>query len=357
MQKTKNLMITQWTLMPRSNEPRFSSNTFAMPLLEWHLLHGRSLPWMTRQPYDVWLSEVMLQQTQVATVLERYSSFKVRFPTIQSLALADVEDVLAQWSGLGYYRRARNLHACAQQLVMWLQTHADWPQEAHEWVAFPGIGQSTANAIVSACFDKVAPILDANAKRVLLRFSGKQEAGDKEAWNYAHLAMNVPSEKAAQYTQAMMDLGATVCMARAAHCLTCPLATNCKSVGWKKEITPRTAPKEKAASKRMVVFDWVLCLREVNGDVEVLLQQRDASSFWPELWVLPGVDERFSFVEKIEARQLKHELSHRSLRINVKVGTFTKDLQTNERWVSLRAIAERTIAVPSPVQALTGLED
>lgn len=337
--------------MRPSKESVFTPKTFAMPLLEWHSRHGRVLPWITKHPYDVWLSEVMLQQTQVATVMERYAAFKVCFPTIECLASAPVEDVLAQWSGLGYYRRARNLHACAQHLVAWMEKHGDWPREAEQWINFPGIGQSTANAIVSACFDKVMPILDANAKRVLLRFAGDLGAGDKEAWSHAYAAMEVEAKDAAKYTQAMMDLGATICTARKAHCTACPLKDGCKSKGWTKDAKIDTVKKEPSA-KQIVGFEWVLCTRTVAGTREMLLQQRDEMSFWPGLWILPKNDARFKLSAGSVPQELKHELSHRSLRIRVHAGVLVGDTLSNERWVSLSEIAERLIPAPSPVQVL-----
>ena len=341
--------------MPLSDDSPFSPVRFAVPLLEWHLHHGRSLPWMTKQPYDVWLSEVMLQQTQVSTVLERFAAFKKQFPTIEDLADARVEDVLAQWSGLGYYRRARNLHACAQGLSAWIAQHGDWPKEAHQWLAFPGIGRSTANAIVSACFDKVAPILDANAKRVLLRFAGDLEATDKAAWVYAQQAMSVDSEHAASYTQAMMDLGATVCTARKADCLRCPVMDNCKSAGWETAKAPKGSGKAQTSTskqrpvKPIVSFDWALCVREQR---EVLLVLRDESSFWPALWVLPEMSSRFELDEAAQVHSIKHELSHRSLRIRCQTAALTGAVDAMEKWVALADIRERKIPVPSPVAAL-----
>ena len=334
-----------------------------MPLLEWHSSCGRTLPWMTKHPYDVWLSEVMLQQTQVSTVLERYASFKKCFPTIEVLAASSVDDVLAQWSGLGYYSRARNLHACAKQLVAWKQLHRDWPQEASAWVAFPGVGQSTANAIVSACFNKVVPILDANAKRVLLRFAGALDANNKAAWEYAAEAMEVDSSQAAAYTQAMMDLGATVCKARRANCASCPLRVHCKSVGWE---MAKKAPRGKVidgllasekAPKPVVEFHWALCLRESLVGIEVLLQQRDQSSFWPALWVLPESCSRFSVDAGALPIGIKHELSHRTLRINANRAVLAGEAQSNERWVLLSDIAERKIPVPSPIATLVKAVD
>lgn len=335
-----------------SKDKVFSVGTFSTPLLDWHSHHGRMLPWMTKDPYDVWLSEVMLQQTQVSTVLERYASFQKRFPTIRSLAAVTVEDVLAQWSGLGYYSRARNLHSCSKALVAWLDTHGDWPKEANDWVAFPGIGQSTANAIVSACFNKVAPILDANAKRVLVRFAGELDANTKQAWAYAKEAMDVDSRKAAAYTQAIMDLGATVCRARKADCARCPLMPHCKSAGW--ELKKTTVAKKSAAktSKPVVVFDWAFCTRETGTQAEVLLQQRDESSFWPALWVLPAMGQRFVLVDGATAVVLKHELSHRSLRIEATPSTLKDKINSNERWVLLTDIADRKIPVPSPIAGL-----
>ena len=344
--------------MLHSKDSAFSSKTFAMPLLEWHFRCGRVLPWMTKHPYDVWLSEVMLQQTQVSTVLERYASFKKCFPTIENLAAASVEDVLAQWSGLGYYSRARNLHACAKKLVAWKVLHNEWPQEANDWVALPGIGQSTANAIVSACFNKVVPILDANAKRVLLRFAGDLEANNKSSWTHAIQAMDVDAMHAAAYTQAIMDLGAIVCRARKADCSHCPLSINCKSVGWemvkkspKNQIIEGLAMAVKPV-KPVVAFHWALCIQESLEGPQVLLQQRDQSSFWPDLWVLPELGSRFLIVKGTTPIAIKHELSHRSLRINAETSVLVGNIERHERWVLISDIAARKMPVPSPIATL-----
>lgn len=313
---------------------------FSQLLLEWHALHGRAFLWTTKHPYDVWLSEVMLQQTQVATVVERFAAFKDVFPTINALARASVEDVLAQWSGLGYYRRARNLHSCAQQLVVWIEEHGDWPKDSDIWISFPGVGRSTANAIVSACFDKIEPILDANAKRVLLRFAGDLEASEKEAWAYAALAMDVKPEQAAAYTQAIMDLGATVCTARKAMCTQCPLNANCRSVGW-----VRTSNALKKAANPEIIYDWVRCQK---GD-RVLMQQRDESSFWPALWVFPDTSDRFLLDSGVNADVKTHKLSHRTLHLTLRSASEVTHLHANERWVLINDVIERRLPAPAPV--------
>lgn len=318
----------------------FSKKTFAQPLLLWHAKNGRSFPWMTKQPYDVWLSEIMLQQTQVVTVLERFPRFKEVFPTVQALADSSVEEVLAQWSGLGYYRRAKNLHATAKCLSVWLAGHGEWPKSADQWLSFPGIGLSTANAIVSACFDTVAPILDANAKRVLLRFANDIDAGDKIAWKYATSAMDVRPEDAAAYTQAIMDLGATICMARKTLCMQCPLAKNCGSAG---STLPKVATREKVAKKE-ISFDWVCNIH--NG--KVLLALRNSSSFWPDLWVFPERDARF---KPATSTIVVHELSHRRLKLSIANESSDIEALDNECWVPLDDISNRILPVPSPVSS------
>lgn len=203
-------------------------------VVRWQAEHGRSsLPWQcTRDPYRVWLSEIMLQQTQVATVLDYYARFLARFPDVHALAAAPPDDVLALWSGLGYYSRARNLHRCAQQVV---QVHGGrFPATVAELSALPGIGRSTAGAIAAFCFGQRAPILDANVRRVLTRLLGfggdlAQAAQERALWQHAQdlLPTQQLDESMPRYTQGMMDLGAMVCLPRQPRCEACPLQAHC----------------------------------------------------------------------------------------------------------------------------------
>lgn len=203
---------------------------FSKPLLLWFTLHGRkNLPWQhPRTPYRVWISEIMLQQTQVQTVIPYFERFMQRFPNISDLALAHEDDVLSLWSGLGYYSRARNLHQTAKII---LQHHQGiFPNDYTLLNELPGIGPSTAAAILSQAFNKPAAILDGNVKRVLTRFfriqgHPEQTQVKKTLWELADSCM--PQENCADYTQAIMDLGATCCTTKNPHCPNCPLQKNC----------------------------------------------------------------------------------------------------------------------------------
>lgn len=205
---------------------------FALPLLAWYQQHGRrDLPWQNpRTPYRVWLSEIMLQQTQVKTVIPYFIRFINRFPDIRSLAGAEEDDVLALWSGLGYYSRGRNLHKTARMIC---ETHNGViPDKVSELTRLPGIGESTAAAIASLAYNQRTPILDGNVKRVLSRFFLISDSLElthvkQKLWKLADACM--PSQQCADYTQAIMDLGATCCLARNPTCELCPLQQNCQA--------------------------------------------------------------------------------------------------------------------------------
>ncbi|MGA8009466.1 MAG: A/G-specific adenine glycosylase, partial [Thiomonas sp.] len=220
---------------PRTHVPASTEQgprRFSARLVQWQRQHGRhDLPWKVRDPYRVWLSEIMLQQTQVAVVTDYFARFTARFPTVQALAAAPQDAVLAAWSGLGYYQRARNLHHCAQIVV---ETHGGaFPQTAEMLATLPGVGPSTAAAIAAFCFDERAAILDGNVQRVLCRSHGIDDpvpttATTRKLWALARLLLPEAKDIAA-YTQALMDLGATVCKPRQPLCMQCPFQTDCRA--------------------------------------------------------------------------------------------------------------------------------
>ncbi|HNK05571.1 MAG TPA: A/G-specific adenine glycosylase, partial [Giesbergeria sp.] len=240
-------------------------------VVRWQAEHGRSsLPWQrTRDPYRVWLSEIMLQQTQVATVLDYYARFLARFPDVHALAAAPQDDVLALWSGLGYYSRARNLHRCAQQVV---QVHGGrFPATVAELSALPGIGRSTAGAIAAFCFGQRAPILDANVRRVLTRLLGfdgdlAQAAQERALWQHAQdlLPTQQLDESMPRYTQGLMDLGAMVCLPRQPRCEACPLQVHCVA---RAEGTPEQYPVRTRKLVRQAQAWWLLQLQDAQGRV------------------------------------------------------------------------------------------
>jgi A/G-specific adenine glycosylase len=268
---------------------------FAERVIRWQRSHGRSgLPWQrTRDPYQVWLSEIMLQQTQVTTVLGYYDRFLERFPTVHALASAPSEDVLALWSGLGYYARARNLHRCAQVVV---DAHGgEFPRTAAALAELPGIGPSTAAAIAAFCFGERAAILDGNVKRVLARVYGYEgdlsnAVAERELWSMARslLPAGAPGPELdaamAGYTQGLMDLGATVCTVRRPACDACPAASMCRGLA---SGAPERFPVKTRRLKRGRRAGVLLWLQR---DDRVWLVRRGDSGVWAQLWTLPEFD-------------------------------------------------------------------
>jgi A/G-specific adenine glycosylase len=247
-------------------------------LLAWYEENARELPWRAdRDPYRVWLSEIMLQQTRVAAVIEHYQEFLRRFPTVEKLAAAREASVIAAWSGLGYYRRARMLHAAAK--VVARQYAGKFPDTAEGLRALPGIGRYTAAAIASIAFGEPVAVVDGNVERVLQRVSGEQLAGE-ELWTAANEVLD--GKRPGDFNQAMMELGATVCTPRAPACLTCPVLEICVTRG---EL--RAAAKVLPQKKREVHYS----LDHREGQVYLVKRPANAS-LMPRMWELPEVSGR-----------------------------------------------------------------
>ena len=264
---------------------RFDTTRFTDAILDWFELHGRTeLPWQQdATPYRVWVSEIMLQQTQVATVIPYYERFMARFPTLGSLAEADIDAVLEHWSGLGYYARGRNLHAAA---IACAQQHGGrLPDDIDALVALPGIGRSTAGAILSLSLGQHHAILDGNVKRVLARHRAVdgwpgRSGVLKRLWSVSESV--TPVDQAGPFNQAMMDLGATLCTRARPACPRCPVSIDCQALA---EGTPTAYPHKKPkvdVPTRRAVFWW---LRDEHG--AVLLERRPPSGLWGGLWCLP----------------------------------------------------------------------
>lgn len=261
---------------------------FAQAVLDWYQQHGRKdLPWqLQRTAYRVWISEIMLQQTQVMTVMPYFERFMQSFPTVQSLAEASEDEVLHHWSGLGYYARARNLHKAAGQIMH--EHGGEFPDEFDKVLGLPGIGQSTAGAILSQALGQRHAILDGNVKRVLARFHGVDgwpglNSVQQQLWQYAE--SHTPEQQPGNYTQGMMDLGATLCRRSKPACSQCPLASECVALrdGRVAEL-PASKPKKNKPVKtaRMLIL--------VNPKKQVLLEKRPPSGIWGSLWSLPELD-------------------------------------------------------------------
>lgn len=261
-------------------------SAFQQKILTWFDSQGRKdLPWQQDiTPYRVWLSEIMLQQTQVTTVIPYFKAFIEKFPTLESLASTPIDEVLPYWSGLGYYARARNLHKTAQLI----HQQQRFPDTLQELMALSGIGQSTAGAILSIAFNKSHPILDGNVKRVLTRYkaiegwTGNSEV-NKQLWDIS--TQLTPINRCADYTQAMMDLGATLCTRSKPACSVCPLTSHCLArINGTVSLLPTPKPK-KTLPVKQVIF---LLLR--NQDQQIFLEKRPPTGIWGGLWSLPEFD-------------------------------------------------------------------
>ena len=331
---------------------------FAGRVVRWQQSHGRhDLPWQrTRDPYRVWLSEIMLQQTQVATVLGYYERFLERFPHVSSLAQAHEDEVLALWSGLGYYSRARNLHRCAQEVVA--RHGGEFPRSAQQLAQLPGIGRSTAAAIASFCFGERVAILDGNVRRVLSRvlaFDGREQ----ELWTHAEglLPARRVAENMPRYTQGLMDLGATVCLPRAPSCLVCPLQDACAAA---KDGDPEQYPAKARKPKRTAQSLWLLRAHTPHGDV--WLHKRPATGVWAGLYSLPAFDSRAA-LEQVLPRELavrdgetfKHVLTHKDLHLHpVEVQVPRKRrLEGEGGWFA--ADEWPALGLPAPIRKLLSL--
>ncbi|HTH54168.1 MAG TPA: A/G-specific adenine glycosylase [Edaphobacter sp.] len=291
---------------------------FRRRLMAWYRAHARELPWRgTTDPYRTWVSEVMLQQTRVAAVIEHYHAFLRRFPTILALALAGEEEVLAAWSGLGYYRRARMLHKAAKFITE--ERGGVLPYTAAELRTLPGIGEYTCAAIASIAFGESIPVIDGNVERVLLRLIGRPKDGTAASRNLLQLQATalVPRRRmeknlnaAGDHNQAMMELGATLCLPRAPLCLNCPVFAMCKTRG--EHVTlPTAAQRSRPAA-------YLLSLRKRRTITEVLLERRaDDVSLMAGMYELPPLP-----IDVVEGREPMMRLRHSITQTNYYVQVY-----------------------------------
>jgi A/G-specific adenine glycosylase len=343
---------------------------FAPRLIAWQRRHGRhDLPWQnTRDPYRIWLSEIMLQQTQVSTVIPYYAKFLARFPDVAALANAPIDDVMALWAGLGYYSRARNLHRCAQAV---LERHGGaFPASPEALADLPGIGRSTAAAIASFAFGARATILDGNVKRVLARVFGVEGfPGEKRVenamWALAESLMPAPqasNDDVSAYTQGLMDLGATLCVRGKPDCARCPFAGDCvaQATGRQREL-PGARPKKTVPTR----LTWMLVLRDGGS---VLLERRPPSGIWGGLWSLPEAADETSLAERAygfgaepglqRLTPLTHTFTHFKLDIEPRCAVLARAAgaaliearDDDTAWVPLAQLDD--YGVPAPVRKL-----
>jgi A/G-specific adenine glycosylase len=338
---------------------------FAARVVAWQKHHGRhDLPWQkTSDPYRVWLSEVMLQQTQVATVRTYFTRFVERFPDVWQLAAASQDEVLGLWSGLGYYSRARNLQLCAQQVVT--QYHGQFPRRAEELQTLPGIGRSTAAAIASLCFGERVAILDANVKRVVTRVLGfdadlAQAVNERALWEAAGgllPAQRVARTSMMDYTQGMMDLGALVCLPKKPLCTTCPVLQQCRAA---ESGEPQRYPVRIRTLKRSSQSLWLLWLRRADGSV--WLYKRPPTGVWAGLYCMPVFDSDHELREALPVQLQKrlrmqpafrHVLTHKDLHLHPCVIDLHQRQRAEwgeGRWFS--ATQWPALGLPAPIRTL-----
>ncbi|MFT5452355.1 MAG: A/G-specific adenine glycosylase [Enterobacterales bacterium] len=347
-----------------STKPRLliKPKTFSQLVLTWFKQHGRKdLPWQHNPtPYRVWISEIMLQQTQVNTVIPYYLKFMETFPTLQALSSATNDQVMALWSGLGYYSRARNLHKTALELS---NNNPSLPDSLDALVALPGIGRSTAGAILSLSMNKKAAILDGNVKRVLARhFQVSGWPGNsavlKELWQLSEFL--TPQKSVNQYNQAMMDLGATLCTRSKPSCSVCPLINSC--LAYKHSNQADYPGKKKKKVLPIKHQNFYLLMNDAN---ELLMEKRPATGIWGGLWTPPSSDIDLE-IESYLSEQLnievsstemlpefRHTFSHFHLQISPIKASFSKFNGTNEsglRWDSIENWLDQ--GIPAAVRAM-----
>jgi A/G-specific adenine glycosylase len=332
---------------------------FAKHMVDWQRRQGRQhLPWQhIRDPYRVWLSEIMLQQTQVSTVLDYYPRFLQHFPNVAALAVAPQDDVLGLWSGLGYYSRARNLHRCAQEVVD--RFGGEFPKSAQQLMTLPGIGRSTAAAIAAFCFDERVSILDGNVKRVLSRMLGYDAdlavaASERELWALAERLLPQQAHDMPAYTQSLMDVGATLCQPRKVQCAACPVQGLCVAHAQER---PLAYPVKTRKLKRSSATLWLLWA--VNAQGQVWLYKRPTRGIWAGLFSLPVFDDEAGLLAACahgEAPQYidawKHVLTHRDLHLHPVRLRFAgeRSPQTEGQWVGAQDWSR--LGLPAPIRLL-----
>ena len=343
-----------------------AKGSFATEIVHWQVSHGRNnLPWQnTQDPYRVWLSEIMLQQTQVVTVREYFARFLNRCPDVQALAAASLDDVLGLWSGLGYYTRARNLHRCAQQVVG--EFGGQFPHSAAMLQTLPGIGRSTAGAISSLCFGERVAILDANVKRVVTRAQGfdadlAKAANERRLWEVA--TSLIPTAAEAQdpqamqrYTQGMMDLGATVCLPKKPLCLVCPVQPYCAAAA---QGQPEKYPVRTRTLKRSSQSIWLLWARGKDG--AVWLNKRPTPGVWAGLYCLPLMDSeaalQAALPPKLQATvaalpMVLHVLTHKDLYLHPRIVNFSASASVDDSGQWFLPDQWRDVGLPAPIRKL-----
>ena len=323
------------------------NNKFSKLISNWYLVNGREdLPWRKQvTPYRIWISEIMLQQTQVKTVIPFFKKFVGKYPNLRSLSAASEDEILALWTGLGFYRRAKNIYKTKE--IIKNKYKNIFPKKFDELIALPGIGKSTAGAIMSLAYQEPYPILDANVKRVISRFK-KIEADEKKLWKLSE--MLTPKNNIFAYTQGIMDLGATACSIKEPECQSCPIKRICDSSFQASIQTPR---KHKEKSTKKINFTLA------RSKESFLLFKKEEKTFWQSLWV--PFDNKNSKKEiifkkpnKTNIKKINHALSHLNLDITVEIFEYSAPfkIKTNltHQWVAKNDI--NNYGLPKPIKTI-----
>jgi A/G-specific adenine glycosylase len=330
---------------------------FASRLLDWWSMHGRKdLPWQNqpRDIYRVWISEVMLQQTQVSTVVDYFEAFTRRFPDIKALAAATEDEVLNAWSGLGYYARARNLYATAKRI-----SDLGWPGDLEGWMSMPGVGRSTAAAVLAQTHGQCHAILDGNVKRVLARHAGidgwpGRSQVLRQLWTEAE--SRTPAEQVADYTQAIMDLGSIVCTARQPNCDSCPVATDCVARSSDRQ-TELPAPRPRRTLPERETH-WLIARRE---DGAVMLKHRPPTGVWGGLWSPPEAADAPGLAQLARslgvevattAEPFRHAFTHFRLTIHPHLASPYRARGVSDDECIWFRLGDDTVGVPRPLSVL-----
>jgi A/G-specific adenine glycosylase len=332
---------------------------FTTALLAWYAGHGRKhLPWQRElSAYRVWVSEVMLQQTQVITVIPYYERFMTQYPDVHTLAAATIDEVLHLWTGLGYYARGRNLHRAAQQVVR--EFDGAFPTTLEAMQSLPGIGRSTAGAILAIAMSQRHPILDGNVKRVLTRYFGiggfpGEAVVERQLWTLADIC--TPTQQVGNYTQAIMDLGATLCVRSRPLCHACPVAAGCvaRQTGRQSELPTRRPRKERPLRESYAAI-------LIRRDGTVLLEQRPATGLWGGLWAFPQFQERVLATEWLQQHgagealpqaAYRHAFTHYDLLLHpllARIDTAAAEVRDGHQYLWYDAQQPSKIGLTKPV--------
>ena len=323
-------------------------NSFSNRIINWYKKDGRhDLPWRKNiSPYSIWISEIMLQQTQVKTVIPYFNKFTKKYPNLKALLLASEDEILAQWSGLGFYRRAKNIYKACR--VISEDFNNKLPTNINDLESLPGIGRSTAGAIMSIAFNVGYPILDANVKRVLGRYkkiSFKTEnEKQKKLWLISEEL--TPNKESFEYTQGIMDLGATHCSKSKPNCDLCPVSNDCYSAF--EEVTNKVSLK-KAIQKPTVKLNFILPYTKN----EILMHKKQASEYWESLWIpIDGDEVKIKSNQKCSKIKVNHPLSHLNLDMKIKAFEIDKkyDLDSNLEYKWIKKSKVNEYAMPTPIK-------